>query len=266
MYFLYQLILLDEKKVVARKTLMLLLAFPTAFYFGSVYTESLFLLLVVSSFYALRRGFDKEAIVLAAFASATRIIGIFMLPALLYEKYLQLKQQGQEKKIIKYGPFIFSGTGLLLYMYYLGVTFSDPVYFLNAQPAFGAQRSTHELILLYQVIFRYFKMFVSVDISSLLYYTITQEFVISIVFAGLLVLAWFKGVRKSYLLFAAPAYLLPTLTGTFSSMPRYVLVLFPAFMVLAKIIPNRWFNLVLAIFALFLGINTLLFTRGYWIA
>lgn len=265
-YFLYELLSMDYSKVVAKRTILFLLLFPTSFYFGAVYTESLFLLLIVASLYAMRKGMQTEAIVLAAFASATRIIGVFLLFALVYEKFVQLGREIRLKDIPKYLPFSGAAGGLLGYMWYLGQNFSDPLYFLNAQPAFGADRSSDKLILLYQVIFRYAKMFATIDWRSLLFYTVNLEFWSAMIFLALLIIAWRQKVRLSYLLFAAPAYLLPTLTGTFSSMPRYVLVLFPAFIVLAKIKNKSWSRLILVVSAILLAINTLLFTRGYWIA
>jgi len=266
LYFLYLLVRIDEKKQVAYQTLLLLLAFPTAFFFGALYSESLFLMLVVTSLYAIRKGMTKEAIALALFASATRIIGIFLLPALLYEKYLSLDKKITKNNFTHYLPIFLSAAGLLGYMSYLHRVFGDALYFLNAQSAFGAQRSTQQVILLYQVIFRYMKMFMTVDFTSLLFYTVSLEFITSMLFLALLILAYIKKVRLSYLLFAVPAYLLPTLTGTFSSMPRYVLVLFPGFIVLAKIIPRKWQPVVLTISAILLALNTILFTRGYWVA
>ena len=52
---LYKLIKLDYKEKVARLSIILLLLFPTSFYFGSVYTESLFLAFVIWSFYFARK-------------------------------------------------------------------------------------------------------------------------------------------------------------------------------------------------------------------
>ncbi|MFZ2202605.1 MAG: hypothetical protein WAV56_04415, partial [Microgenomates group bacterium] len=42
LYYLYRLVRLDYKDDVANNTLLLLLIFPTSFFFGAVYTESFF--------------------------------------------------------------------------------------------------------------------------------------------------------------------------------------------------------------------------------
>jgi len=64
------------------------------------------------------------------------------------------------------------------------------------------------------------------------------------------------------------AYLTPTFTGTFSSMPRYVLVLFPGFILLSLWAEKyRWLRILYPILAIPLFILCLLlFTRGFWVA
>jgi len=54
--FLWELIRIDFSKEIAYLTIILILIFPTSFYFGAVYNESLFLLLSVLSFYCARKG------------------------------------------------------------------------------------------------------------------------------------------------------------------------------------------------------------------
>src|SRR5204862_6929359 len=54
MIVLYELARLDVPARRAERAVLLTAVFPFAFFFGVVYTESLFLLCVVSSFYAFR--------------------------------------------------------------------------------------------------------------------------------------------------------------------------------------------------------------------
>ena len=260
LWLLYKLARLDLSASAAKRTLIFLLVFPTSFFFASLYTESLFLLVTLASFYAARQRRWLLAGVLGALAAATRILGILLIPALLIEYLASPKRS-------RWGWWVLllPAAGLLLYMYYLNVSFHDPLYFLHAQSAFGAGRSGDKIILLYQVFWRYLKMLTTVPITSLLYYTVTQEFMAALVFLCLSLLA-FKFTRRSYAIFGILAYILPTLTGTFSSMPRYVLVLFPAFMILGKIKSQTIRYTLYAISFILLIINVVLFTRGYWVA
>jgi hypothetical protein len=66
----------------------------------------------------------------------------------------------------------------------------------------------------------------------------------------------------------ALAYLTPTLTGTFSSLPRYVLVLFPGFILLSLWTEKyRWLKILYPLTAvLFFFICLFFFANGYWLA
>lgn len=268
LWLFYKLIRIDRGKSTAKKILLYLLLFPTSYYFGAVYTESLFFALVIGTFYAARRRRWWIAGILGALASSTRIFGIFLLPALLVEWYY-----GRGKKsvytpsqlITAVFPILLSASGLIAYMYYLNRVFSDSLMFLHAQPAFGAQRSADKIILLYQVFWRYGKMLLTVDPNNLIYYTISLEAASGLLFLVLSIIA-FKKIRPSYAIFAALSYIAPTLTGTLSSMPRYALLLFPSFMVLG-LVKNRQFQRVWwVVSAILLAANTALFVRGYWVA
>lgn len=268
-YLLHKLITLDYSHKIATKTLFYYLIFPTSFFFAAVYTESIFMLFVIGSLYSARKKRWLLAGLLGGLASATRLFGILLLPTLIIELWLQNKKKSLPT-LIKTGwtsiaSISLSASGLLLYMRYLSINFSDAFYFLNAQPAFGAQRTAEKLILLYQVFWRYLKMLFTVDVKSLLYFTVAQEVTVSLVFLALSIIA-FKKTRLSYAIFGLLAYIMPTLTGTFSSMPRYVLVIFPAFIVLAQIKQPWLKKIIIAFSVLLLVINISLFTRGYWVA
>ena len=257
----YRLLRLDVTHKIAQRAILFLVLFPTSFFFGSVYTESLFMLFIVTAFYLMRQRHFVWAGLAGALAASTRILGIVLIPALI----LEYSQYSKKKFNLSWLVVLLPAAGLLLYMYYLNQAFHDPVYFLHAQPAFGAERSGSKLILLYQVFWRYTKMLTTVPFTSLLYYTVSQEFVSALIFLFLSLLT-FKFTRRSYAAFTALAYLIPTLTGTFSSLPRYVLVLFPAFIILAKIKNSQLRFALLAVSALLLAINTALFTRGFWVS
>ncbi|OGY18533.1 MAG: hypothetical protein A2900_03265 [Candidatus Chisholmbacteria bacterium RIFCSPLOWO2_01_FULL_50_28] len=264
----YKLIRLDWGQTTAKRTLIFLLLFPTAYSFVSVYTESLFLMMVFGSLFAARKKSWWIAGILGGLASATRIFGVFLLPALLIEWYVQRGKKTVftfSELFLAVLPIFLSISGLVGYMYYLNKSFQDPLLFLHAQPVFGAGRSADKLILLYQVFWRYVKMIATVDPKTLVYYTVFLEAASGILFLVLSIIA-FRRTRLSYAIFGILSYLLPTLTGTFSSMPRYVLVLFPCFIVLGKIKSPIFQRVWWVASAILLAVNTALFVRGYWVA
>ncbi len=265
----YRLIRFDFEKAIAKRSLIYLAFFPTSFYFLSVYTESLFLLLLLGTFYCLRLKKWFLAGILGILLTSTRLVGIFILPAFIYEIWLfnkSIKQSCTVASCLKYLYALIPSLGLLIYILYLNKTFHDPLIFINVQEDFGGGRQTDKFILLYQVFWRYLKMIFTVDQNQSIYFTIWLEFLSTISAIALLVWAFIKKIRLSYLIFALPAVALPTLTGTLSSMPRYVLVIFPIFIALGAIKKIWWQKLVLMVNTILLIICTVLFTRGYWVA
>jgi hypothetical protein len=77
----------------ARKAVLYLAVFPTSFFFLAPYSESLFLLLSVMSFWAARRGKWPLAGVSGALAALTRNLGLLLLPALALEAWHQWRER-----------------------------------------------------------------------------------------------------------------------------------------------------------------------------
>lgn len=267
LFGLWKLLSLDFKRGVVELALILLLVFPTSFYFGSVYTESLFFALVVWSFYAARRGWWLWAGILGGLASSTRFVGILLLPALLTEWWAQRRNVKFTMYNLQFLFLFIIPIGLLAYMYYLYQTTGDPLAFWHALPTFGEQRSAVP-ILLPQVFWRYFKIFRDANLSDPFFFTLILEAAAAVVFLILSMVGFIK-LRLSYALFLFLGYLLPTFSGSFSSLPRYVLPLFPAFLLAAVLLERKplWVKVgVVGLLFVLLGAATSLFVRGYWIA
>jgi hypothetical protein len=72
------------ERVLAQRAVLFLLAFPTAFFLGCVYTESTFLLLAVATYHMAWRRRWAAAAVLGALLSATRPTGVLIAVPLLW--------------------------------------------------------------------------------------------------------------------------------------------------------------------------------------
>jgi hypothetical protein len=262
LFLLFKLINLNFSEKVAKTTIIFLLVFPASFFLGSVYNESLFLTFCLASFYFAKTKKWFLASVMGFLAASTRLVGVFLLPALFFEWSEQRK--GKIKELLSL--FIIP-VGLLIFMIYLKAHFNDPLYFLHLQPLYGASRSSDKIILFHQVTWRYLKMIFTVDPRSLLYLTIWLEFLTFLLFLFLIIQQFLKKFPASYLTFSILSFITPTLTGTFSSLPRYVLVLFPCFIILSQLIINKKLKtLWLIVNLLLLAFFCALFTRGYWVA
>lgn len=262
LFILWKLVKLDYQNKIASLAIITLLVFPTSFYFGSLYNESLFLLLSLSSFYFARKGNWFFASLFGAISSATRIFGVLLLPAFLIEAYQQ------KTKLSKIFWIFLIPLGLGVYMIYQYITVGDPLAFYRLQKIVGEQHQSG-FTLLPQVYFRYFKMLTTVEVSNPIYQTILLEAITGVLFFTLPIIGYFKKVRLSYIFYSMVGFLSPTIQGSFSSVPRYIIVFFPSFLVLALILiksSNILRFLVLLLFFAILTLETILFLRGYWVA
>lgn len=265
----WKLVRIDYNDRIAQWSLLFFLLFPTSFFLGSIYTESIFLVFVLGSFYAARKKKWLLASILGGLASATRFVGIALLPAIIWEWWSVNEFKIKKEKLKIFFPdflwFVLIPMGLISYMIYLNNKFYDALAFVHTQPGFGANRTGGEIILLPQVIFRYIKIFLTVPWSSYDLKIAILEFGL-FAFALGMVLILRKRIRKSYFIFSLLVIIVPTLTGTLSSIPRYLLVAFPLFIALALINSTRTKAFILIINILLMIILTSLFTQGYWIA
>lgn len=261
LFFLWELIRDDYSERAAYLTIILLLVFPTSFFFGAVYNESLFLLFSVLSFYLVKKNKWARASILGLLSSATRIFGIYLFPAFLIEAW-------QKKTFSKKSWIFLIPLGLFFYMLYQYLTVGDPLAFYHLQKIVGEQHQSG-FTLLPQVYFRYIKMVLTVSRNNPIFPTILLEFFVGIFFFLLPIYGYFRKIKWSYLTYAMLGFLTPTIQGSFSSVPRYVLVFFPSFLALALFL-DKFPKVVRASYIFFslilLFFETVMFARGYWVA
>lgn len=272
---LYKLLRLDFSAKIAFWSCLFLIIFPTSFFFVSVYAESLFLLLVVGAFWSARKRWWPLAAVCAAVASATRVVGIFLLPALILEyflavtdKSLSIKQKlGSEFKKIK--PNILwlalAPLGLVLFAAFNYLKWGKWNYFLLQQADLGNSRSVTGFIDPVRVAIRYMRILTGVSFQHYEWWTALIELLSFLAGLGLLYFLWRKKIRFSYAVYALGCFFLPVVSGTLTGLPRYILIIFPFFLVMG-IIRLRWLRYALLFVFSFLSVVlTMLFARGYFV-
>lgn len=260
--YLYKLIKLDYSSKFSLGVILILLVFPASFYFNAVYSESLFLMLVVLSFYFFRTKSFFWAFIFGYLACLTRVFGILIFFSFLIEIFIY-------KIPFKKSFWVFLiPLGLLTYMTYLYFSIGDPLAFYNLQLIVGEQHQ-RGIVLTPQILYRYWKIIIDNHELSPFFTTVLFELATGVVFFLLPLIGLVKKVRLSYIFFAFFGYLLPTIQGSFSSLPRYVLILFPSFMILGLLVQKLPLPLKIGLgimSILLLIIETSLFLRGYWVA
>ncbi len=249
---------------------LLLLVYPTSYYFGVMYTESVFLFFLISSLYFFKKEKYLLAFLFGYLTALTRVVGIFILVP-----YALFFLEAVTKKHPNYPKFLLACMGPILalasYSYYLWKTTGDFIYFFHAQEFFGAHRST-SIILLPQVLYRYIRIFLTAN-HNFQYFVAVLEFIFLLFAGGVLMLEFFKliklkkpnFVRWGFLSFSFINLILPTLTGTLTAIPRYSLLSLSIFFYLAEI-KNK--GMKLAITGGFIILHIILFAffvQGYYV-
>ncbi len=252
--YLYRLIRLDFNERIADRAIWLLAIFPTSFFFNAVFTESLFLLTSVACFYYGRRGRWALAGGWGLLASLTRISGLLLLVPLAFE-FLSRRGFSPARSLRPALLWLsLIPAGVAVYSAYLYASFGQPLAFASAQASGWGH-----------VITPFWQSFAS-EFHSLFSYGVIWDAAATLLLAACIVLG-LKKLPVSYSLYALVSLLFPLSGGTMASMSRYVLVVFPMFIILAiqsRRKPFYW--TISACFLLLLAVSTAAFATGRWIA
>jgi Mannosyltransferase (PIG-V) len=260
MVVLYFLARLDVAADRARRAVVLAAIFPFAFFFGVVYTESVFLLLTVTTFYAFRTRRWLLGGISGALATATRVNGILMLPALAW---IAWRAAGSDTRDRTRAAAALAATtaGLAAYSLYVYGLTGNPLewaasierwnYFPGGAPWLGLWR------LLEALFTRPYTYFATERLAPF----DTLNGLAAILFVAAIPLVW-KRLGAAYALFIAANLWLPLSSGQYEGLGRYCAVLFPFFIWLAQVRSESAFRVAVLVSAMLYPICLTLFTKG----
>ena len=269
LFILYQLAADIGGDQVARRTLLYLCIFPTAFFFFTSYNESLFLLLASGSFLALRRQKWWLAGLLGFLTALTRNAGPILAIPYLYELWLARESILATRKNAVLGilPIVLIPLGTVLYCIYCWKVTGNPLAWATVQyhwsrvftwPWRGIWQALYELVW-NQPFGSFNQAHIILDLSA------TIGFLILIILGR-------SRLRTSYTLWTA-VFLVYVLLGpstgqrdSLISNQRFVLEFFPAFITLAMlgIKYPRFHQALLMLFPALLAILSILFVMNSW--
>jgi hypothetical protein len=230
---LYDLTVSEFSEAVARRTIVYVAIFPTAFFFFAPYSESLFLLLSLVAFREARRDRWASAAAAGALAALTRSIGVVLAPALIVMALERRDEPGLPWRRMIAGAAVLLGP--LAYLGWWGLAHGDALAPITAQENWQREVAS-PLSTLWSAI----KLAAGNGVADPNYW------LIDILVVGVVVVAVVAGWRRlplGYLTYALGSLLIP-LSYPFPprpllSMPRFVAVIFPAFWVLADAAERR---------------------------
>ncbi|MBI5870048.1 MAG: glycosyltransferase family 39 protein [Actinobacteria bacterium] len=256
MVFLYRLVRDEYGDDMARRSVWLLAIFPTSMFFTTLYTESLFLMTSVAAFYYARRGSWALCGVWGLLAALTRVTGMLLLLPLALE---YLSQRGFSLKKVRPAVLWLAlvPAGLFLYMGYLYMDFSEPLAFAETQAAGWG----HEFKLPWGSFGHDLSFLLDQSELWVIYELAATAFLIALIVAGV------RKLPGSYIFYMIMSLLLPLTGGTTKSMSRYLLVVFPLFIMMALYTKKRVALIaVSAVSVALLGMSTVAFVTGRWVA
>jgi hypothetical protein len=271
MVALYELAALDLPRRRAERAVWLAAVFPFAFFYGVVYTEAVFLAATVACFYFFRTRRWILGGVLGAIATATRVNGILMWPALAWIawKGSQTKTDGEETHGRSWREFVAPVIGLLLvgagvgaYSLFVYRLSGNPFewaetikrwgYYPGGAPWLALARLARELVT-----------------HPIVYIATTPNApydalngITALVFVTAVPFVW-RRFGAGYGLFMLANLWLPLSSGQFEGLGRYCAVLFPFFIWVASFRLRGIFAAVMVASAMLYALCMALFTNFY---
>ncbi len=219
----------DDKALIA---VGFMTAFPTAFIFSAVYSESLFTMLAMFSYRAMLKGSTAKASLCAMAASACRLSGVLLLPALAV-MYLAARKWNFRSTRTDFFWLAAVPAGILIYFAYLYHLTGDPSAYFSAQKHWGHGLTSPLFSLAYEI-------------------TMPQNFLtrfdvsVSLMAIVLSVVAW-TGFGSGAGIYALSTVLVSMSATKLYGVPRYVLVAFPIYMGLASLKGGNWSGITLIV-------------------
>ncbi len=263
-FYLYKLTKLDFDDGVAQKAVLFLFVFPTAYFLSVPYTEGLFFMLVISSLYYARLAKWPLAGSLGFLAALTRIGGLLMLPVLLVE--LLHQQRWSPRRLLNRNLIwiFFVAGGFLVYLGINYQVWGDAFKFMEIQrehwyntldPLTGLDRS------LYWAATSNFPNNIILGYAPMIF----AAFGLATLFLAA-ALGARRRFRPSYIACMVLTWMLAVSTSMWISVPRYVMAMFPMFILLATLTKNRIVNAAVAVvFAVPMLYFTYLFASGLFV-
>jgi hypothetical protein len=242
LFYLVALMLMDgHDEVTASRAAWYVLIFPTSFFFSACYPMSLYLALALAAFYYARKQQWRTVGFLAGLAALSRPDGVLLTVGLGVEYFLQYRLSIRRELFnLLWGPI-----GLFSWMGYQWVKFHNPLAFVAAQAAWSSCPITTVL-----------------HSSHAALQLCPPAFFIALTILGLVRL------RPSYSAFTIVMGGLMLSADRYWSITRFILVLFPCFMMLAILArrhrPIHWaYTLISAPLSALLMIR---FALNLWVA
>jgi len=246
-YLLYRLVEADSNHKTAKRAVKYLFLFPVSFILSGVFTESLFLCLCLLCFFLARRQRWALASLSGMLLSATRPLGVLiMLP--LFIEYVQrprVRSKATQHYPVKNNPQVFSWESLWLLLIPLGLAgfclynyqVTGDLFFFKTNQAAWNREFANPMIVVWQSL--------KVGIGDPHFKKLLEVSFGCTALIGLC--AFRKQIGLAYWVLGIYSLLIPMSAGI-ASQPRFTVVVFPLFIILAMLSRHRQWDWGLSAF------------------
>ena len=270
MVALYYLARLDLSRRQAERAVLLTTIFPFAFFFGVAYSESTFLLFAVLSLYFFRTRRWMFGGLCGAVATATRVPGIMMMPALAWVALQTTPTTSATSTVSSGAPttrdrmwaavgLVLAASGFGAYCFYIYQLTGNPFEWAATLERWGYHPGGAPWVAPFRLIQHLVTHPYAYLASDPMAPYETLYGVTGILFALSIPFVWMK-FGAGYGLFMLLNLWLPLSSGAFEGVGRYCSVLFPAFLCLATIRSRTISTAIVVLFSLFYTLGLALFT------
>ena len=258
MVLLLQLARLDVDEEQAERSVYLAAMFPFAFFFGVVYTEATFLLFVLAAFYLFRQRWWMTGGVCGALATATRVNGILILPALAWIAWRRA-EPGTNDRMRAAVALALVACGIGAYSIYVYVLSGSPFEWASAIRRWGYDPGGLPWLALVRLVRELATHPIAYLTSQRTAPYDALNGLTGLIFVLSVPLVWWR-LGGGYGLYMLANLWLPLSSGQYEGLGRYCAVLFPFFILTAGIRWRAGFIAVLAVSALLYAVCLALFT------
>jgi mannosyltransferase PIG-V len=254
---LRRIVQFDHDAGISRWAVWFFLIFPTAYYLHIGYSESLFLALVLGSILAALFGRWWLAGVLGALSWMTRPNGIILLPTLAVEavhQWVVTRRWNWRWLWIAIVP-----AGFAVYLLVNWRVTGDPFTFLRMRKKLFAMESSWPWVGIRSAIGNLRRTPNQAEIVG------AQELYFAALGFVCMIVSWFK-LRPVHAAWITGNWFLVTSVTFMESVPRYVLTMYPVFILFALLSQNRLCTAIITVWSLlFLALFSSVFIRGWWV-
>lgn len=253
-FYIFKLVKEEFGNKTAKRTILYLSFFPTVYFLTTMYAESLLLMLTVMSFYYAKKEKWAYACVLGMLASMTRMQGAFLLFPLAY---MYFRSIGGLRSIDKRSLLLLlSPLGALIVMAYHYIVTGNAFIQFSTQAAYGrvlaAPWKSFETAII--------NIINPISTEYLLYNAFNLVMALGFLFLAIYA---FKALKKEYGIYFLISMLVPVSSMTLLSISRHDLIMFPAFIIMAKMAEKKKYSIALGIIYAVFFILLLLFTARH---